>query len=82
MEEQVKKEIVELTELASPTFAEKLGVSYETGLYILTMLDNLPEIRKYHKTLRKLTELTELTEQCEHQGEIKRGVCLDCGKEI
>lgn len=51
MTKEVKMEIVKLTELASPTVANMLNVSDETGFYIMRLLDHLPEIEKYHKSL-------------------------------
>lgn len=56
MTEDIKQEIIKLTDLATPIFAKKLNISSDAGLYILRLLDHLPEIELYHKSLRKLTK--------------------------
>ena len=56
MEQEVKMDLVKVCEMASPTLAMKLGISTEAGWVIMRLIDNLPEIRAYYKTMDEIPQ--------------------------
>lgn len=56
MTKQIKQELLTISDLATSTVAHKLDIDIDTALYLLEIIDNLPEIRKYHDSIRQLSK--------------------------